>query len=106
MATPPTGRGRGRGSSPHNLVYLNRDKGYRFKDRDPVLEEVTNLIEKSGLSTNAISELTAKVSHNTVKVSPGTMDRWLNGKTFKPQNYTVSWVGYALGYERRWQKLK
>lgn len=38
-----------------------RDKGYRFKDRDPVMDDVRRMITDSGLSLKAISDLTAGV---------------------------------------------
>jgi hypothetical protein len=89
----------------NNLAFLNRDRGYRFTDRDPVLEEICNIITQSGKSAYEISELTASESHNTNKISANTISNWLNGKTKKPQNYTVTWVGYVLGYRRGWTKL-
>lgn len=92
---------------PHNLVHLHRDRGYRFtdRDRDPVLEEICDLIDKSGLSAHAISELTAKSTGGALKIAEQTIAHWLNGTTRRPQNYTVTWVAHVLGYERRFIKL-
>jgi hypothetical protein len=82
-----------------------RDKGYRFKDRDPVMDDVCRMITDSGLSLKAISDLTAGVG-SWARVVPGTMKRWLDGRTRKPQNFTVTWVAYVLGFERKWIRVK
>jgi hypothetical protein len=82
-----------------------RDKGYRFKDRDPVMDEICRMITDSGLSLKAISDLTANVG-SWARVVPGTMKRWLDGRTRKPQNFTVTWVAYVLGFERKWIRVK
>jgi hypothetical protein len=89
---------------PHNLLYLHRDRGYRFKDRDPVLEEICDIISKSGLSGFEISQLTASKAGG-FKVAPSTITKWLDGTTKKPQNFTVTWVGYVLGWRRGWTKI-
>lgn len=86
----------------NNLAFLNRDQGYRFKDRDPVMEEICAIINQSQKSTVEISQLTAAAG---AKISAQTIDRWLNGTTRKPQNYTVTWVGYVLGWKRGWTKI-
>lgn len=89
----------------HNLGHLDRDRGYRFTDRDPVLEEVTTMITDSGLSISDIIERIEQLS-DTVTVSYSTIANWLSGKTKRPQNYTVTWVAHALGYRRAWQRVR
>ena len=92
-------------SKPHNLVYLQRDRGYRFEDRDPAMEELCDLIDKSGMSVGDIVKQTHKATNGVYAVSPGTINNWLSGQTRRPQNLTLTWVGYALGYQRKWTKL-
>lgn len=93
-------------SRPNNLVHLHRDRGYRFVDRDPELEEVCSIIDKSGLSSVEISSKIAQLSKSSASVTPATIDNWLSGKTKRPQNYTLTWVMSALGYERKWRKIR
>jgi hypothetical protein len=45
------------------------------------------------------------LSHGQVRTAHGTVDNWLSGKTRRPQNFTLTWVGYALGYVREWKKV-
>lgn len=91
---------------PNNLAYLRRDRGYRFLDRDPELEEVCSIVSKSGLSSAEISSKITQLSKSSASVAPTTIDNWLSGKTKRPQNYTLTWVMSALGYERKWRKIR
>lgn len=69
------------------------------------MEELCDLIDKSGLSTRQIAETVYKATHGSYTIGHGTVERWLNGKTRRPSNFTMTWVGYALGYQRKWTKL-
>lgn len=89
----------------HRLDHLHRDRGYRFRDRDPDMEELCDLIEKSGLSVGDIIERVLDQSSNRVSISYTTISNWLSGKTRRPQNFTMTWVARALGYERKWRRL-
>lgn len=89
----------------NNLHYLHRDRGYRFKDRDSDMEELCDLISKSGLSIGDILERVLDKSNGSVHISYATISNWLGGKTRRPQNFTMYWVGYALGFERKWRKF-
>lgn len=73
---------------------------YRFKDADPVLLTVCNLIEDSGLKSTEIVGSVYKATNSVYAPSPSTIDRWLAGGVKKPQNFIVDWVLFALGYER------
>jgi hypothetical protein len=75
-----------------NLSHLNRDRGYRFTDRDPVLELVSRVITDSGLSLAAIEAKSG--------VCAPTLRKWMNGVTKRPQNATVDMVLRQLGYTR------
>lgn len=88
----------------HKLQFINRDRGYRFHDRDPAMEELCDLISKSEMSVQAIVKAVAKETKGHYSVSHGTISNWLSGKTRRPQNFTMMWVGFALGYERKWTK--
>lgn len=92
-------------TEPRHLEHLNRDRGYRFVDRDPILEEITTMITDSGLSVSDIIGRIEEIS-DTATVSYSTIANWLSGKTKRPQNYTVTWVALALGYERRFVKTR
>lgn len=92
-------------SKPHNLALLNRDRGYRYQDRDPRMEELCSIIYASELSTREISEKVAQITGGAYRVSETAIDNWMSGKTRRPQNFTMMWVGYALGYRNGWQKI-
>lgn len=90
---------------PHNLAYLHRDRGYRFTDRDPQMVELCNIIHQSEMSVPEICQKVASVTKGVYRVGQGTVYNWLNGKTRRPQNQTLNWVGFALGYERKWTRI-
>jgi transcriptional regulator with XRE-family HTH domain len=75
-----------------NLTHISRDIGYRFVDRDPILELVANAITDSGLSLKAIE--------NRCGVTSKTIAKWMNGGTRRPQNLTIEFVLRAIGYRR------
>lgn len=90
---------------PNNLVYLNRDRGYRFTDRDPQMIELCSLIYQSGLSVGEIIRKVTEATGGAYTPGDTTVYNWLSGKTKRPQSYTMNWVAYAIGYERKWTKL-
>ena len=83
-------------TTPRKVAHLHRDRGYRFQDRDPVLEEVTRLITDSGLSLYAISQ--------HANISTSTLVKWCGGITKHPYNDRIDAVLTALGYRRIIQK--
>jgi hypothetical protein len=87
---------------PHNLEFIRRDRGYRFGDRDPDMEWICSIIYRSELSIGDIIEKVLDVSQDQVHISYGTISKWLDGTTKRPQNHTLKWVALALGYERSW----
>lgn len=90
----------------HNLAYVHRDKGYRWVDRDPDMIELCDIIDKLGMSNGDIIDKVLDASGGSVAMSWQTIENWRNGKTRKPSNFTLKWVGYALGYERSWRKFR
>lgn len=94
------------GGKIHRLQFLHRDRGYRFQDRDPAMEQLCDLIHQSEMSIDDIVKVVSGATGGAYRVSPTTIYNWLNGKTKRPQSYTMGWVGYALGYERKWTRMK
>lgn len=91
------------------VIHINtalRDISYRWNDRDPDLEFICNAITDSGLTYAAISESVSKSTGGAYAVSTSTIHNWMNGKVKRPQNYTLHWVAFALGYERKWEKFR
>lgn len=88
------------------LAHLHRDRGYRFADRDPDMEFICNAISRSGRSVYEICGEVSSLSKNTAHISGTTVSNWLNGKTRRPQNFTLTWVAYAIGYERDWKRIR
>lgn len=88
----------------HKLNHLSRDRGYRFTDRDPDMEWICDLIDKSGMDIGEVIEAVLDVSGNQVHVSYSMIAKWLNGTTKRPRNYSIAWVSRGLGYERKWVK--
>lgn len=91
---------------PNNLAFIHRDRGYRWQEIDPRMEEIRGLITDSGLTTHDISQKVANLTHGVYKVAASTMDNWMNGKTKRPLSFGMMWVEYALGYERVLRKIK
>lgn len=71
-------------------------KTYVFKDKDPVIEEVRKVVEKSKKSYSEISALSG--------VSDTTLHNWFYGATLRPQNATIEAVLRALGHRRKVSK--
>jgi IS30 family transposase len=90
----------------HKLSHVRRDRGYRFTERDPDMVWLCNIISNSEMSVGDIVDSVSRTTKGIIRVSPNTIYNWLNGKTKKPQNYTLTWVGHALGYERGWKVIK
>jgi IS30 family transposase len=94
------------GSNVHKLQFLHRDRGYRFSERDPAMIELCSLIHDSELSVEAIVQIVSGATGGAYNVGSSTIYNWLNGKTRRPQSFTMNWVGFALGYERKWTKMR
>ena len=92
-------------SNVHKLQFLHRDRGYRFADRDPQMVELCSLIHVSEMDVMDICREVYLASHGAYSINNSTIYNWLNGKTRRPQNLTLNWVGFALGYERKWTKI-
>lgn len=65
--------------------------GYRWRDKDAILDVINDLIDGGSLSPRTISERSG--------VSPSTITNWRLGKTRKPQAMTARHVLQAIGYD-------
>lgn len=74
--------------------------GYRWRDKDPIIDLIHTLIDDSKMSVQSIAEKSG--------VSAGTIRNWIGGKTKKPQAVTAKHVLHAIGYDlavqHRYQK--
>lgn len=70
-----------------NLSHLSRDTGYRWADRDPVLEFITKDITDSGWPLSYLAERSG--------VSVSTLSNWQKGKVKHPANFTVRSRAYS-----------
>ena len=62
--------------------------------RDPVIDEITEAIDKENLLKKP------SIVADIATISPGTVMKWLDGTTRRPQYATVMAVMIALGYQR------
>jgi len=76
---------------------------YRFREKDPVIDEVRTLVEEHfGRRVNGKDFGAVKESGGP---AAGTMASWFFGKTRRPQSATIEAAGRAIGYRRTWVKL-
>ena len=76
---------------------------YRFREKDPVIDEIRTLVEDHfGRRVNGKDCGAVKDSGGP---AAGTMAAWFFGKTKRPQSATVEAAGRALGYKRKWVKM-
>lgn len=86
----------------NNLVYLHRDRGYRFNEPDSLLYHVRIAINDASMSSNALSECVHRETGETVMST--TIDNLMNGRTQKPHLRTVRLIMLALGYHLCWRR--
>jgi hypothetical protein len=94
------------GGNVHRLELVNRNQAYRFSEQDPAMVELCSLIDASELSITEIVRRVSRASGGAYNIGSSTIYNWLNGKTKRPQSYTMNWAGFALGYERKWTKMR
>jgi len=91
----------------NNLRVVEHTEFYRFKDEDevdPDLRYICDHIIASGLSPSEIVDDIEQMTDGRVRINFMTIFKWLEGKTKRPQNRNLTWVGRALGLERRWMR--
>lgn len=64
--------------------------------------ELCNVISKSGVPVYEICDRVFQATGHAYRPAPNTIYKWLNGQTRRPSNHSLNWVGWALGYSRRW----
>jgi isocitrate dehydrogenase len=79
-------------------VHYVRKRTYNFRDKDPVCDELANLVDAAGLRGKKNIGKVAMLA----TVAHGTVDGILYGDTKKPQNATVMAIATAMGFERKW----
>lgn len=68
---------------------MNLYKSYSFKDKDPVIDELRILVERSRMSWGEVAEKSG--------VSSTTIYNWFQGSTLRPQFATAMAVARACG---------
>lgn len=81
-----------------NVVQFQQNSGYRWIDKDPIIDEILHLCKLDGRSLSAIAI--------NAFLSPTTLHNWDKGKTRKPNNVSIDFTLRALGYERRIVKIE
>lgn len=83
----------------NRISHAQRDKGYKFMEKDPVLDQLITLVEESPKSLAKISDESG--------VSKSCLRNWMYGRTRRPQNITMDFVARAVGVVRGdWQPLR
>lgn len=77
-------------------VYRN----YEFIDKDPVIDQVKDMIEKERLLKKP------GIVHELSGVSRATLHNWFYGETRRPQYATVMAVATALGYQPGFKQVQ
>jgi hypothetical protein len=90
----------------HRLEFATRNKAYRFQEQDSAMVELCSLIDASELTISDIQSAVVRATGGAYSIGSSTIYNWLNGKTKRPQSFTMGWVGFALGYERKWTRMK
>lgn len=79
-----------------------KSRTYSFVDKDPVCDELANMVDAVGLRGQ---KHTGKIATLATKAK-ATVDGILYGDTKKPRNDTVMSIATALGFERRWHAVQ
>lgn len=82
------------------MAFVKIIRTYRYKDKDPVCDEIATLVDDAGLRGK---QHTSKIA-TLATLAKGTVDALLYGETRLPRNSTVMAIATALGFERRWQR--
>jgi len=66
-------------------------KSYNFIDKDPMIDEIRSIVERSGASYKWVNSESG--------VSTQTLTKWFDGSTRRPQAATMNAVLRSLGYK-------
>ena len=76
---------------------------YRFRSKDPVIDELRTLMEDHFGRRVNWSDL-RRIQEDGGPTA-GTCGSWFFGKTRRPQSASIEAAGRAAGYRRKWIKL-
>ena len=82
---------------------MNRTQLKPQVEVDEDVERLAALVQRSGLKDHAIAAKVSAARH--AKTSPETVANVRELSTRRPQNYTLKWIGWAIGYSREWRKM-
>jgi hypothetical protein len=72
-------------------------RSYVFREKDPVIDQLRGLMGNHVTIGQIVKD---------GGPSDSCMRNWFYGETRRPQNATIEAAGRAMGYERRWQKMR
>lgn len=72
-------------------------------DVDPEVEQLASLVQRSGMTDTAIALRVTRQRLHTM--SPDTVRNVRELAVRRPQNYTLAWIAWAIGYRREWTKI-
>lgn len=82
------------------MAYTRVIRTYNYVDKDPICDEVANLVDEAGLRGK---KNCAKIA-TLATLATATVENLLYGGTKRPQNRTIMAIATSLGFERRWQR--
>ena len=84
------------------MAYINKFNRPKPQARviDPEMERLAAMMQRSGMTDVQIADKVTKARGSTL--SPSTVCNVRDLATTRPQNYTLEWIGWALGQRRVW----
>lgn len=79
------------------MASLQIYKTYSFRTKDPIIDEIREIVKRDKWTYTEISEKT--------RVSTQTLYNWFDGTTRRPQHATIKAVVRGLGYDYRLVKV-
>ena len=70
---------------------------------DPDVEYLSAALHRSRLSNEIIAQIVGHARH--AKMSPSTVAALRDLRTRRPTNHTLTWIAFALGLRRKWEKM-
>ena len=65
-------------------------------DVDPTVEQLASLLQRSGLTDQQVATLVSAARHT--RMEPSTVRKLRELAVRRPQNYTLDWIAFAIGY--------
>jgi hypothetical protein len=73
------------------------------EDIDEELEQLASLVQRSRMTDKAIAAKISAARHS--RMDPKTVTNVRELRTTRARNFTLKWIGWAIGYSREWRKL-